>query len=92
MKLEEIHELACTLPKLYELDGKAKKFEYKITLPVSKWVWYPCEYDPEDRMFFGLVDGFELELGYFSLDEMAEFYPRMVKIEPITQSEIEDLK
>lgn len=36
----------------------------------SGWTWYATEYYPEDKMFFGLVDGFELELGYFSLAEL----------------------
>lgn len=36
----------------------------------SNWTWYATEYDPVDRVFFGLVDGFELELGSFSRDEL----------------------
>ena len=36
----------------------------------SNWTWYVQEYDPENRLFFGLVCGFEKELGYFSLDEL----------------------
>jgi hypothetical protein len=35
----------------------------------SDWTWYATEYSPEDRMFFGLVQGMEIEFGYFSLDE-----------------------
>ena len=38
--------------------------------PMSNWDWYAIEYDPENRLFFGLVSGFEVELGYFSLDEL----------------------
>lgn len=38
----------------------------------SSWDWWATEYDPENRRFFGLVRGFEIELGYFSLDEMEE--------------------
>ena len=37
----------------------------------SNWTWYASEFDGEDT-FFGLVDGFELELGYFSLGELQE--------------------
>ena len=44
----------------------------KFFYPDSNWTWYPIEYDPEKRIFFGLVDGFEMELGYFSLDELLE--------------------
>ena len=35
----------------------------------SLWVWYGYEFDGED-LFFGLVNGFESELGYFSLSEL----------------------
>jgi hypothetical protein len=42
----------------------------KYFTPGCQWTWYATEYDPETRQFFGLVDGFEAELGYFSLDEM----------------------
>jgi Protein of unknown function (DUF2958) len=33
------------------------------------WTWYVIEFDGEDP-FFGLVDWFERELGYFSLREL----------------------
>jgi hypothetical protein len=35
----------------------------------GSWDWWATEYDPERRLFFGLVRGFEVELGYFSLEE-----------------------
>lgn len=44
----------------------------KFFTPMSNWTWYATEYNPETRCFFGLVDGFERELGYFSLDEFEE--------------------
>ncbi len=44
----------------------------KFFTPWTNWTWYATEYDPEERTFFGLVEGHEVELGYFSLDEMAE--------------------
>jgi hypothetical protein len=34
------------------------------------WSWYPSEHDSESGIFFGLVSGFEVELGLFSLDEL----------------------
>lgn len=37
--------------------------------PTGSWTWYATEFDGEDT-FFGLVDGFELEWGPFSLSEM----------------------
>ncbi|GAG18213.1 unnamed protein product, partial [marine sediment metagenome] len=33
--------------------------------------WYILEFDQED-LLFGLVDGFEKELGYISLNELRE--------------------
>ena len=42
----------------------------KFFTPDSSWTWYATEYDPVDRIFFGLVDGHEKELGYFSLDDL----------------------
>ncbi|MDP2654923.1 MAG: DUF2958 domain-containing protein [Candidatus Omnitrophota bacterium] len=40
--------------------------------PTGSWTWYATEYEPETRTFFGLVDGFEQEWGYFLLDELEE--------------------
>ena len=39
--------------------------------PTGSWTWYATELNPEDNdTFFGLVDGFELEWGTFSLEEL----------------------
>ena len=43
----------------------------KFFTPWSNWTWFATEYDPTEKMFFGLVQGMETELGYFSLDEFA---------------------
>ena len=64
-------ELKEQLPKLYEnedygLDAKAL---VKFFTPDSNWTWYASEFDGED-IFFGVVSGFEVELGYFSLSEL----------------------
>ena len=37
--------------------------------PTGSWTWYATEFDGNDT-FFGLVDGFELEWGTFSLAEL----------------------
>ncbi len=43
----------------------------KYFTPDSSWTWFATEYLPEERNFFGLVSGHEIELGYFNLDELA---------------------
>jgi len=70
-------ELEDKLPLLYETDGKPdeeRKVPVKFFSPYSGWTWYALEYSPEERTFFGLVKGFETELGYFSLDELESAY------------------
>jgi hypothetical protein len=60
------------IPGLDEQDGLGDDaiVHAKFFTPDGSWTWYATEYDPETRMFFGLVDGFDKELGYFSLDEL----------------------
>jgi hypothetical protein len=99
-KLEEIKAKLATLPGLGDTDSsdyKSKSYSMKIRIPYNmfdgnKWTWYPSEYDAEDQICFGLIDGAELELGYFSLEEMADFEPTLEEIEPITHKEIEENK
>lgn len=66
-------ELEKQFPPLYsteQLSPEKVKIIVKYFHPCSNWTWYATEYDPERRLFFGLVRGFENEMGYFSLDEM----------------------
>ena len=42
----------------------------KYFTPDSNWTWYALEYDEDQQMFYGLVSGFETELGYFSRIEL----------------------
>ena len=60
------------LPPLYAQDGKGQDaIAYvKFFTPDSNWTWFATEFSPEDGTFFGLVDGFEKELGYFTLQEL----------------------
>ncbi len=44
----------------------------KLFNPSGSWTWYVVEYDPESRIAFGLVDGFEREAGNFSMEEIVE--------------------
>lgn len=66
-------ESRARFPELYsgEEKGLDALAQVKFFTPDSTWSWYASEFDGED-VFFGLVDGFELELGYFSLGELQE--------------------
>jgi hypothetical protein len=66
----------------------------KIFTPDSSWTWYAFEFDGND-IFFGLVSGLEVELGYFSLSEFEEIretlglpIERDLYFTPITLSEL----
>ncbi len=67
-------EILRRLPPLYsqeKLGGKAIAL-VKFFSPGSNWTWWATEGSAEgdDFIFFGLVDGLEKELGYFSLSEL----------------------
>jgi hypothetical protein len=66
-------EIQKDLPALYSQDGKGYDAVAVVHYfsPWSGWDWYGTEFDGEDT-FFGLVKGFETELGYFSLRELSE--------------------
>ena len=59
------------LPPLYAQDGLGgKAVAYvKFFIPWSAWTFYATEYDGKN-LFFGLVEGHEKEVGYFSLTEL----------------------
>ena len=44
----------------------------KLFSPYTGWRWYVTEWDAETGLCFGLVEGFETEIGYFDLTELAE--------------------
>ena len=65
-------EIRDTLPPLYDSEKHPEKESIavvKFFSPYSQWTWYAVEFDGEDT-FFGLVDGFEMEYGYFSYSEL----------------------
>ncbi len=53
----------------------------KFFHPLSSSSWYLTEYDPDERLAFGLVVGFETELGYFSIEELENLEVRGLKVE-----------
>lgn len=78
-------ETRAQLPALYsgERDGLNALARVKFFTPDSSWTWYASEGSPVDGngyfdtdeekvdyLFFGLVAGFEVELGYFALSEL----------------------
>jgi hypothetical protein len=75
-------ELRKELPDLYSQDGKGMEAVAVVHYfsPYSGWDWYGTEFDGEDT-FFGLVRGFESELGYFSLAELSAAKVKIAGVE-----------
>ena len=69
-------EVGDTIPALYEnehvTDYDSVLAPAKLFSPYGNWTWFITEWDAETGTCFGLVQGFETELGYFSLNELAE--------------------
>ena len=69
-------ELGEKIPALYAnenaADYDAVVAHVKLFTPFSNWTWYITEWEAETGLCFGLVQGFEEELGYFDLTELAE--------------------
>jgi hypothetical protein len=63
-------EIESRFQKLGRQDHAEAVVVCKFFCPWNGWTWYATEFSPEDRTFFGLVVGFETELGSFSLDEL----------------------
>ncbi len=58
------------LPPLYATEGEADPLVLARWFhPATGWEWYAWESD--GRVCFGLVRGFDEELGYFDLEELA---------------------
>lgn len=63
-------KLLTDLPKLGATEKEADPLvRVKFFYPDFTWTWYGIEYDGKD-LFWGLVDGYELELGYFLRSEL----------------------
>tara|TARA_Y100000296_G_C5099782_1_gene219327 strand:+ start:168 stop:464 length:297 start_codon:yes stop_codon:yes gene_type:complete len=72
------------LPTIGATEGQGREAvaQVKFFTPWSNWTWYGVEYDTDQHLFYGLVDGFDKELGYFSLDELEQVSgPLGMKIE-----------
>lgn len=65
-------EVLAALPSLEasQADSLDQLFaQVKFFYPDFSWTWYGIAFDGDD-LFYGLVDGFEKELGYFRLSEL----------------------
>jgi len=64
-------EIREAFKKIGSQDGKGAEAVCVVKFfdPAGSWTWYATEFDGKDT-FFGLVDGFELEWGSFSLSEL----------------------
>ncbi len=70
-------EVIKKLPPLNSTDGKPNNdidIIVKFFTPDAQWTWYVLEGVKEgnDWRFYGLVDGLEKELGYFTLSQLLE--------------------
>lgn len=76
------------IPDLYatEKDKDPRVYAY-FYHPTSDWMWFVTEYDGE-QTFFGLVHGFETELGYFDRLELEENGCKLMKGTPKPLSEV----
>jgi hypothetical protein len=69
-------EIERQLPALRSTEGrdpKDVKVPAKFFNPCGAGAWYPVEYDPVERVFFGLTVITDAELGYLSLDDLEAF-------------------
>lgn len=90
------------LPKLYATDNKlvGDRIAYaRYFHPMSSYTAYLLEYDPKEKLGFGLTTmGYEWELGYMSIEEMQSVkvmglgIERDIHFQPKALSQIEELK
>jgi hypothetical protein len=78
---EDAHDLmparlAAHVPALYSQEENPDPTVWAVYFtPDFTWTWYVLEYSPVapdgvERLCFGLVDGYDTELGYFCLDDL----------------------
>jgi hypothetical protein len=94
-------DILDTIPDLYSSCSDIEPMcLVKLFTPDSSWSWYIMELNKEDNdTCFGYVVGLESELGYFSLNELANIRgPMKLRVEidllfkPTMLSEIKDSK
>ena len=70
MELITQEESYPALYKTEDIKTDEKMLYLRFYEQSSGWEWYLSEYDPDDKIAFGYVKGFESEWGYFSITEM----------------------
>jgi hypothetical protein len=75
-----------SIPKLYETEKVSMKNKIiHLHFFLSGTDWYICEYDPEQKMFFGFVildqDYFNAEWGYISLAELERVNAKWLEVD-----------
>jgi len=65
-------DLLERIPDLYMTEGVNDPLcHIKLFTPDSNWTWYIIEFSKEDKnTCYGYVEGFEKELGYFTISEI----------------------
>lgn len=59
-------------------DMDTQKVVAKFFDPCGSWTWYLMNQDPEDPDYlWGIVSGFEVEIGSFSLSELSAYKGRL---------------
>jgi hypothetical protein len=73
-KLNELAGIIARMPQPYETDGQGNKAIVHLHYFTGGWDWYVIEKDSQTDQYqaFGLVVGFEPELGYICLPEILE--------------------
>lgn len=94
-------EIQDKMPKFYsteKLNKEEKMAMVKFFNPCGAGTWYGIEYDPKEKLFFGYVELFNREYGYFSLEELESIklpfgltIERDLHFNPTPMSEIENL-
>lgn len=83
------------IPALYSQENEGDPIcHVKLFALSSNWTWYVIEYDPESKICFGFVSGFENELGTFSIEELESLganIERDLYFSPAPLSEIKEL-
>lgn len=79
-KLVELRGIIENMPKTYDTENlPAEEKKCYLHYFLNGWDWYVMEKDNEDgqMLAFGLVKGFETELGYICINELVENYAEL---------------